>query len=630
MYNSWQELPGINHSEYCFFHVTARKYRFFSTLADITSMTNEAMKSSEFQEDPEITSLDELEKALWGDRPEHNEMLGTLLLENGSLTQEQLQLALEEQREHPDTQLGHILVSMGLVWQQDINQALAYKLGIPRVELKNILPEADILKEISAEIAMLYNILPIMMSNDRLVVAMENPLDLHVVEALQFHTNHRIEPVIASHEDLNWAVGNHYGSIDQTQLIEEINAENHFDFREENVATSRSTIEQEASKRPVVRLINAIILQGVLRNASDIHIRPGRDKADIYYRVDGVLQYSRTIDKSLLMPLIARIKIIGRMDIAERRRPQDGHARLFHQGKNIDLRISVMPSVKGESAVIRILDKSVGLRSLEELGFLDKDLEQLKLLLSNNHGIFLVTGPTGSGKSTSLYAMLTDIKQRGPHIITVEDPVEYDMDDVEQMQISNIIGYSFAEALRHILRHDPDVIMVGEIRDQETGHIAVKSALTGHLVMSTLHTNDAVSAVTRLIEMGIEPYLVSSTLLGVLAQRLVRKICPECKTEDKDVPDVVRKVLKLSKKERFYRGQGCKQCNHTGYHGRTTVAELLTITPEMVTMINSGASESELRELATKQGLVSLTQNGIKLARKGETTLAEIFAVRIN
>lgn len=593
-------------------------------------MQLEKTRNPDIATETEITSVEALEKALWGARPEHNEKLGRLLIENGSLSQENLELALEEQQQHPDTQLGHILVSMGLVWQQDINQALAYKLGIPRVELKSIIPEPEILKEISAEIAMLYNVIPLAISKDRLVVAMENPLDLHIVEALQFHTNHRIEPVIASHEDLNWAVGTHYGSIDQSQLIEEISAENHFDYHDSNEITSRSVIEQEASKRPVVRLINAIILQGVLRNASDIHIRPGREKADIYYRVDGVLQFSRTIDKSLLMPLIARIKIIGRMDIAERRRPQDGHARLFHQGKNIDLRISIMPSVKGESAVIRILDKSMGLRSLEELGFIDRDLDQLKLLMTHNHGIFLVTGPTGSGKSTTLYAMLTEIKKRGPHIITVEDPVEYDMDDVEQMQISNIIGYSFAEALRHILRHDPDVIMIGEIRDLETGHIAVKSALTGHLVMSTLHTNDAVSAITRLIEMGIEPYLVSSTLLGVLAQRLVRKICPDCKVEDREVPDVVRKVLKLNKKEQFYRGEGCKQCNHTGYHGRTTVAELLTITPDLITMINSGASEEDLRMHARKEGLIGLTQNGLELARKGITSLEEVFAVRID
>jgi len=578
----------------------------------------------------EITSIDTLEQAIWGTRPEHNEKLGQLLLQQGMLNQKGLDRALEEQQQHPDTQLGHILVSLGLVWQQDVNQTLAYKLGVPHVAIRNIIPRPEILNEISAEIALLYNVIPLTISNDRLVIAMENPLDMHIVEALQFHTNHRIESVIATREDLNWAVGTYYGSIDQTQLIEEITADTKFESSQSGEDTSRSIIEQEATKRPVVRLINAIILQGVLRNASDIHIRPGRDHTDIFYRIDGVLQFSRAIDNSLLMPLIARIKIIGRMDIAERRRPQDGHARLFHQNKSIDLRISIMPSVKGESAVIRILDKDMGLLSLEELGFIDKDLEQLKLLMTHNHGVFLVTGPTGSGKSTTLYAMLSEIKKRGPHIITVEDPVEYDMDGVEQMQISNIIGYSFAEALRHILRHDPDVIMVGEIRDLETGRIAVKSALTGHLVMSTLHTNDSVSAITRLTEMGIEPYLVSSTLLGVLAQRLVRKVCTDCREEDTDIPDMIKQVLKLNDNDTFYHGKGCDQCNHTGYHGRTTAAELLTISPKMIELINAGASEGQLRKLALKQGLLSLTQNAIELARRGITSLEEVFAVRLD
>lgn len=317
------------------------------------------------------------------------------------------------------------------------------------------------------------------------------------------------------------------------------------------------------------------------------------------------------------------------MDIAERRLPQDGHARIMHQNNNIDCRISIIPSVKGESAVIRILNKEVGMRPLDELGFMGKDLVKINQLISHNHGMILVTGPTGSGKSTTLYAALNEVKKRGPHIITVEDPVEYDMDDVVQIQVNNSIEYSFAEALRHILRHDPDVIMIGEIRDLETAHIAVKSALTGHLVLSTLHTNDAPSTITRMTEMGIEPYLVSSTLLGVVAQRLLRKICPDCKAEDTTIAPEIHQILKVDKDAVFYHGTGCATCNYSGFHGRTTAVELLVITPEMIDLINRHASEDQLRKLAISQGMQTLTENGIDLARRGLTTLSEVFAIRL-
>lgn len=578
----------------------------------------------------ELHDVKDLEDIVWQSRPVYELQLGEVLIQEGVINETDLDQALTEQERRPGTQLGKILVSLGLANQYDIHMALARKLGIPRVSIKHLVPKPEVMAEISADIALLYNVMPLGIINDRLIVAMENPLDWHTLEVLQFHTNRRIEPVVASHAELNRALGTYYGKLDEAQILEEINEDAIIEtVHTDHDTQSLGTIEQEASKKPVVRLLNAIILQGVLRGASDIHVRPGKDQADILYRVDGVLQFSRTIQKSLLAPLIARIKIIGNMNIAERRRPQDGHARFIHQGNTIDFRISIMPSTKGESAVVRILDKEVGLRSMEELGFTDENLEGLRRILTHNHGMLLVTGPTGSGKSTTLYAVLNELRRLGPHIITVEDPVEYDMDGVEQMQISNIIGYTFAEALRHILRHDPDVIMVGEIRDLETARIAVKAALTGHLVLSTLHTNDAASAVTRLTEMGVEPYLVSSTVLGVLAQRLVRKICPECKEIDTSISDDVRKVLKVSKNEKFYIGKGCTNCNNTGYQGRITVVELLTMTSELVDMVNKEVPEEKLREVATRNGMQPLTENGVELARRGITSLSEVFAVRL-
>jgi type IV pilus assembly protein PilB len=575
----------------------------------------------------DIHSVDDLVKVLWSTRPLHELHLGEALIEEGVLTQEELESALEEQQRQPGMQLGELLVQMKLVKKSDIHIAMARKLGIPRVSIKHHVPLPEVMAEISADIALLYTVMPLAIVNNKLIVAMENPLDLKTIEILQFHSNHRIEAVIATHEELNQALGTYYGKIGEAEIIKEIDDDEPLTLEGDN--RSLNAIEYEASKKPIVRLLNTIILQGVLRGASDIHVRPGKEHADILYRVDGVLQYSRRIKKSLLLPLIARIKIIGNMDIAERRRPQDGHARIVHQNNNIDFRISIMPSIKGESAVIRILDKEVGMRPMPELGFLEDDLEKVRELITHNHGMVLVTGPTGSGKSTTLYAALNEVKKRGPHIVTVEDPVEYDMDDVDQIQVSNVIDYTFAEALRHILRHDPDVIMIGEIRDLETAHIAIKSALTGHLVFSTLHTNDAPSTITRLTEMGIEPYLVSSTVLGILAQRLVRKICPDCKEETKDIAPEVYKLLKIKKGDVFYQGKGCPTCNHTGFHGRTTVVELLMISPEMIELINKRAPEDQLRKLAIKQGMQTLTENGVELARRGMTTLDEVFAIRL-
>jgi len=577
----------------------------------------------------DINSIDDLKHALWNAHPLYELHLGEALIQQKLLSQEQLATALDEQKRQPGIQLGEILINLNFVKNTDIYMAMAHKMGIPCVSIKNHVPEQNVVSEISADIALLYNVMPLAIINNKLIVAMENPLDLKLIELLQFHSNHRVEAVIASRDELNHALGSLYGWLDESNIIEEIDNDEEFNATATNEIKSIQTIESEASKRPIVRLLNTIILQGVLRGASDIHIRPGKEHADILYRVDGVLQYSRRIKKNLLQPLIARLKIISHMDIAERRRPQDGHAHILRQSNNIDFRISIMPSIKGESAVIRILDKEVGMRPLQELGFTDVDQNKIKLLMSHNHGMILVTGPTGSGKSTTLYAMLNELKKRGPHIITVEDPVEYDMEGVNQIQISNIIDYTFAEALRHILRHDPDIIMVGEIRDLETGRIAVKSALTGHLVLSTLHTNDAPSAITRLTEMGIEPYLVSSTVLGILAQRLVRKICPDCMEEDHKTPEEVRQILNTDAKDIFYIGKGCETCNYTGYHGRTTVVELLTVTPELVDLINRSVSENKLRKLSIQQGMQSLTDNGVELARRGLTTLNEVFTIRL-
>jgi type IV pilus assembly protein PilB len=460
---------------------------------------------------------------------------------------------------------------------------------------------------------------------------MENPLDWEALELLRFHTNLNIDAVITSSAEISKVLDKYYlqhNEEDFNDLSGELEMLSH--EKPDNDLTVLQSIAREAQKKPIVRLVNAIITQGIQHRASDINIRPGKDRLNIYYRIDGKLQFSRSMSLSLLAGLVSRIKITGRMDIAERRLPQDGHARVMHQGNVIDLRISVIPTVNGESVVIRILDKQVGFKPLDKLGLSTQEDRKIRTLLSRSYGMFLVTGPTGSGKSTTLYALLNEVQLRNPHIITVEDPVEYDMDDIEQIQIAPAVGYTFAESLRHILRHDPDVIMIGEIRDIETARIANKAALTGHLVLSTLHTNDAASTVTRLIDMGIEPYLLSSTLLGVMAQRLLRLNCPHCKKEEEVRPEV-RQALKLGNDEVFYKGSGCNNCNNTGYHGRTVVSELMEITPELSTQISRGANTQEIKAFAQQQQqMKTLTQNAIQLARDGITSIEEVFAVRMD
>ena len=572
-----------------------------------------------------VNSLHDLKAVLEAHRHIPDLRLGEILIEEDLLSGLQLKEALQTQKRRGGVHLGQILIELGWVTRDQINVALARKLGIPFVRLNGYDVASHMLSRLPADIALQYNVVPLGEIDGKLVVAMENPLDHAIVNALRFNTNTPVESVMAAGADIGQLLHKYYSKYDESEALEDLKLDPVASIHE---GESTQIIEQEAQRKPIVRLLNAILVQGVTRGASDINIRPARDRVNVYYRVDGKLQLARTLHRSLLPALVSRVKITGQMDIAERRLPQDGHARMKWGNRSIDLRISVVPTVNGESVVIRILDKETGLRSLMQLGLPAKEYETILQLISRPHGLFLVTGPTGSGKSTTLYALLNEVKKRNVHILTVEDPVEYDMEGIEQVQISVIKGYTFAEALRHFLRHDPDVIMVGEVRDQETAQIANKAALTGHLVFSTLHTNDAASTVTRLTDMGIEPYLLSSTLLGVMAQRLVRVNCQQC-LRPEPIDAVVRRSLGLSDEEVFYRGTGCDVCNKTGYRGRTTVCELLLITPEITALINSGASTQHIHQAALASGMMPLTQSALALARQGRTSLEEVFSVRL-
>lgn len=575
-----------------------------------------------------VNSAEDLKKVFAETHPLSDLHLGEILVDGRHLQEDMLDQALSQQRQAPGRRLGDILVEKGLVAKEHIYAALAHKLGIPFIKLGEFEIDPQILALVPPDIALQYSVLPLMLDGSQLVVAMENPMDWEALEVLRFNTNHSIEPVITSGQEISEALNRLYRRREDREISDMADVIDMTPEPDNNDDIAIHLIEQEAQKKPVVRLVNAIIMQGILHGASDINIRPERSRVNIYYRIDGKLRFSRSLNKSLLAPLVSRIKITGRMDISERRLPQDGHARLTREGNSIDLRISSIPTVNGESVVIRILDKQVGLKPLNGLGLGEWELSHIRRMLSRSYGMLLVTGPTGSGKSTTLYAILNEIRTRDPHIITVEDPVEYDMEGVEQIQINPATGYTFAEALRHILRHDPDVVMIGEVRDLETARIANKAALTGHLVLSTLHTNDAASTVTRLLDMGIEPYLLSSTLLGVMAQRLIRLNCTQCLQEEA-IDEEVREVLQISPDEVFHRGTGCSACNYTGYHGRVAVTELLPITPEISSLINSNAGAPLIKETAVQQGMTTLTRNALALARTGKTSLEEVFAIRL-
>lgn len=553
--------------------------------------------------------------------------LGDILLAEGLITQEQLEQALQKQLELPGHHLGEILIDLGLCNSEQIQTALATKLGIPFVSLDEFEIKARTLNIIESDIAMNYNLLPLALAGNHLIVAMENPLDQEAIELLQMKTNLTIDAVMTSRNDISEALHKYYQQHDAMELdamAEGVELDHIAEAADENLNVQ--SIAKEAQKKPIVRLVNAILMQGIVNGASDINIRPEKERVSIFYRLDGKLQFSRALPKNMLPAVVSRIKITARMDIAERRLPQDGHIRLVRHQDEVDLRVSVMPTTHGESVVIRILDPSRGLKNIEQLGWAGRDLDVVRKLLMEPNGLVLITGPTGSGKSTTIYALIEQLRKKNPHIITVEDPVEYEMEGIEQVNIHPSIGYTFAEALRHILRHDPDIIMIGEIRDQETVRIAVKAALTGHLVLSTLHTNDAVSAIQRLIDMDLEPYLLSATMRGVIAQRLLRLNCRQC-NEEVEITPPLRKLLQVDKEERFYQGRGCEACNNSGYKGRHAITEILFITPEIAELISSKANYHDILQLALKQGMTKLQDSALQLAREGKTSLEEVLSV---
>ncbi|MBI5578287.1 MAG: Flp pilus assembly complex ATPase component TadA [Deltaproteobacteria bacterium] len=554
--------------------------------------------------------------------------LGEILVEGGLLTQKQLDQALPFQKKST-LKLGQFLVREGIVSETQIVELLSNQLKLEKYRPDKHILDMELSHLVPAEIAHRYGVAPLQKSGTLLTVAMMDPLDINALDAVEVYTNHEVEAVICAEQQLNQLHTTLYGTYAGIGGVLDDMEDMEIDKGTEKTATLEdvevSSLQGMAQEAPVVRLVNSILSQSVREGASDIHISPEKDHVQIRFRVDGKLHEVPAPPKSMFLPIISRLKILANMDIALSRVPQDGRFTVKMKNKDINIRASTIPSIHGENLVLRLLDTSTSIYSLELLGMNEGDRKKIEGIITKPYGMILSTGPTGSGKSTSLYSILKRINQPDINIITVEDPVEYRIDKIRQVQLNRKAGMTFASGLRSILRQDPDVIMVGEIRDSETAGIAVQAALTGHRVLSTLHTNDAAGAMTRMMDMGIEPFLVSSVMLVSFAQRLVRRICPQCRQPYTPSPEAAKYwTLQDVDVSGMSVGQGCFNCMHTGFKGRTGIFEVLVIDDLVRDMIIRHCSSHEINRAAIQAGnFVTLRDNALEKAVQGVTSLEE-------
>lgn len=548
-----------------------------------------------------------------------NLKLGELLLYYGKITKEQLDDALEKQKKS-NRKLGEILVDEGYVTESDIVEVLEFQLGFPHVDLDKYAINPNVISLVPENIARRYDLIPIDKKDNYLLVAMADPLNIFAIDDLKLYANCDIQPVISSRDSIRKSIDKFYRKETAEKVLKE------FEDNYGAASLEEENEEQlEISNAPIVRLINSTIQQAIDMKASDIHIEPYIEDIRIRFRIDGDLQEIMRLSKNILSPLVTRIKIIGKMDIAEKRIPQDGRVEFNINNKIIDIRISTIPTVHGEKIVLRLLDRENFLMAKEELGFTQRNMDLFEKLLKQPYGMLLIAGPTGSGKTTTLYAILKELNTIEKNIITIEDPVEYKMEGINQVQINPKAGLTFASGLRSILRQDPDIIMVGEIRDTETAQIAVRAAITGHLVLSTLHTNDSPSSIIRMIDMGVEPYLVSSAVIGVISQRLVKSLCDNCKTPyEASYSEKLLLGKNTDENITLYKARGCNRCNN-GYKGRRAIHEIMLIDENMRRLINKGKNVDEIRLNAIKSGMITLMDNSVDLVLQGITSIDEIL-----
>ena len=548
------------------------------------------------------------------------------LVNEGIISSDQLSVA-QVSRENLGEDLGTILVKKNFITEQALLKFLSRHIEIPYISLEDLIIEPSVVRHVPLPVARRYKLIVFRKSGSRLHVAMADPKDKFALDELAALVNCEIVPYLASITEINQSIEKHYHLLSKETKTKGLDEEVELVFSTQEEAWSAEKydeLQEMASGGKIVSKVNSILFQAYQEKASDIHVEPSRDALKIRYRIDGLLEEKHVLPMQLHLPFISRIKILSGLDIAERRMPQDGRVSIKLRGTPLDLRISTYPTLYGEKVVIRLLSRAVAV-GIEDLGFLESTRQEFVEIMKNSHGIFLVTGPTGSGKSTTLYAALSRLNVPERNIVSIEDPIENDIDGINQAQVNIKAGVTFASALRSILRQDPDIIMIGEIRDRETADIAVRSAITGHLVLSTLHTNTAIGAITRLTDLGVEPFLIGSSLQGLLAQRLVRKICDSCREEV--VPDF-EKIKKMGfPLTKAYRGMGCRECRLTGFRGRFGIFELITVTDKIKEMIEQKISEEEILSYVRKQGVQSIRIDGLHKVQMGLTTLEEVLRV---
>ena len=553
--------------------------------------------------------------------------LGQILVDLGYINDDQLWDILEEQKQSPGTVLGQVAVRMGLVTQAQVTEALAEQWGMPVVNLEETNIQSNVLDLVPQTMAEIYQIMPVSLKNNVLTVAMADPQNVAAIDDLRNFLGHEIRGAVSSGPDVEAAIARYYA--DREESIEDVIDQLTTDEDDEKRVRGYdlASAEEMSDSQPIKKLLNMVMLLAIRDQASDIHFEPFEDEFKIRVKADGVLYEMVPPPRHLANAIVSRIKVMANLDIAERRLPQDGRIELNVGGNNVDLRVSVLPTLFGESVVMRVLDRTVVALDLNKIGMDPVLLTKFRQILKRPNGIVLVTGPTGSGKTTTLYSALNELNGTETKIITSEDPIEYDIEGIIQIPVNPDVGVTFANVLRAILRHDPDKILVGEIRDYETAEIAVQSSLTGHLVFSTLHTNDAPSAITRLRDMGVPAFLITATVEAILAQRLVRRICSECRTQFAPSDELLMELqlpLDTARKYKFYYGKGCARCNNSGYKGRIGIYELMIMSDELRDAIAAEASGDDLRDIARQQGMTTLRESGLKLIFDGQTTIDEV------
>ena len=553
--------------------------------------------------------------------------LGQILVDLGYLTEDQLWDVLEEQKQSPGEVIGKVAIRLGLVSEAQVMEALAEQWGMQVINLPETTIQPKVLEMVPETMASVYKIMPVSVKNDVLTVAMADPQNLAALDDLRNFLGVEVRGAISTEAHIQAAVERYYAG--RQESIEDVigELEDDDELNQGSRGYNLSDVEEMADAAPIRKLLNMVLLLAIKDQASDIHFEPFEDEFKIRVKADGMLYEMVPPPRHLANAIITRIKVMSNLDIAERRLPQDGRIELTVGGHSVDLRVSVLPTLFGESVVMRVLDRTVVQLDLNKIGMAPNILSKFRTILHRPNGIVLVTGPTGSGKTTTLYSALNELNDITVKIITTEDPVEYEIDGLIQVPINHEIDVTFASALRAILRHDPDTVLVGEIRDKETAEIAIQAALTGHLVFSTLHTNDAPSAITRLRDMGVQPFLITATVEAILAQRLVRRICAECRTQFEPSDELLMELqlpLAQARKYKFYYGRGCQRCNNTGYKGRCGIYELLDVTDDIRDLVAENASVDDIRNLGRSQGMTTLRESGLKLIFDGMTTIDEV------